>query len=94
MRNILKVLGRSEFLLADLVSARRQTLHLPLMKDNGKCAKKDCAVTIQGEEIVKKTVKPVTNAPTLEIVYLGTLTMSIRAGNLDKKDFFGKSDPL
>jgi Ca2+-dependent lipid-binding protein len=88
-----QLLGRSEFVLADLVAAKGQTLHLPLMKDNGKCAKKDCVITVQGEEVVRKRVASPTGAAPTQVVNLDTLTMSFRAEKLDKKDLFGKSDP-
>jgi Ca2+-dependent lipid-binding protein len=88
-----ELLGRSEFVLADLVSAQGQTLHLPLMKDNGKCAKKDCVVTVQGEEITHKKAAPPVVDDEPPVKMLESITMSFRAEKLDKKDFFGKSDP-
>eukprot|EP00475_Leptophrys_vorax_P017199 TRINITY_DN2381_c0_g1_i1.p1 TRINITY_DN2381_c0_g1~~TRINITY_DN2381_c0_g1_i1.p1 ORF type:complete len:641 (+),score=164.36 TRINITY_DN2381_c0_g1_i1:213-2135(+) len=103
------LLGKSEFVLADLVAASGMTLHLPLMNDKGKCVKKNCVVTVRGEEIAKAKVVPAspvvmvesTNSPAPPVTepspkeekVLESLTLKFVGEKLDKKDFFGKSDP-
>jgi hypothetical protein len=72
-------LGHCEFLLGDLVSAPGQTLHMPILNKKNKPAKKDCVVTVRGEETSSSK---------------DLLKIAFRAEKLDKKDFFGKSDPL
>jgi Ca2+-dependent lipid-binding protein len=79
-----QLLGRSEFVLGELVSASGQTLHLKLMRDDGTCVKKDCIITIQGEEVVGRLVG---TGP------VEAISLNFKGEKLDKKDFFGKSDP-
>jgi Ca2+-dependent lipid-binding protein len=72
-------LGHADFLLADLVAAPGQTLHIPCLSKKDKAIKKDCIVTIRGEETSSSK---------------DLLKITFRAEKLDKKDLFGKSDPL
>jgi hypothetical protein len=71
-------MGHVDYAIGDLVAAPGQTLHLQLLNKKGKVAKKDCLVTIRGEE----------TSASKDLIKL-----TMRAEKLDKKDFFGKSDP-
>jgi hypothetical protein len=71
-------MGHVDYAIGDLVAAPGQTLHLQLLNKKNKVAKKDCVVTIRGEE----------TSASKDIIKL-----TMRGEKLDKKDFFGKSDP-
>jgi Ca2+-dependent lipid-binding protein len=72
-------LGFVEFTLAELVTTPGQVLHKNLLDKNGKLIRKNCVITVKGEE----------SSSSKDIIKL-----SLRAEKLDKKDLFGKSDPL
>ncbi len=72
-------LGFVEFTLAELVTTPGQILRKNLLNKHGKVAKKDAFVVIKGEE----------SSDSKDII-----EMILRAEKLEKKDFFGKSDPL
>eukprot|EP00897_Mesotaenium_endlicherianum_P006255 jgi/Mesen1/5658/ME000286S04866 len=76
----LQVLGEAECLMVEIVTAKNQTLNLELQPSkDGRSASRAMlgSLRVQAEEIA------MANA---------LVTMQMRAVNLDKKDFFGKSD--